>query len=51
MDKTVKLWHISSTSCLKTFSHSDYGKSYLPLALNVLSLCQHAEFSFVELVS
>ncbi|CAL5030877.1 unnamed protein product [Urochloa decumbens] len=24
MDKTVKLWHISSTSCLKTFSHSDY---------------------------
>ncbi|CAL5015802.1 unnamed protein product [Urochloa decumbens] len=24
MDKTVKLWHISSSSCLKTFSHSDY---------------------------
>ncbi|XP_062226239.1 uncharacterized protein LOC133924630 [Phragmites australis] len=24
MDKTVKLWHISSASCLKTFSHSDY---------------------------
>ncbi|KAK3144175.1 hypothetical protein QOZ80_4AG0309700 [Eleusine coracana subsp. coracana] len=24
MDKTVKLWHISSVSCLKTFSHSDY---------------------------
>ncbi|XP_010935623.1 uncharacterized protein [Elaeis guineensis] len=24
MDKTVRLWHISSNSCLKTFSHSDY---------------------------
>lgn len=24
MDKTVKLWHMSSNSCLKTFSHSDY---------------------------
>ncbi|XP_006653617.2 WD repeat-containing protein 44-like [Oryza brachyantha] len=24
MDKTVRLWHMSSTSCLKTFSHSDY---------------------------
>uniref|UniRef100_A0A0E0PBV3 Uncharacterized protein n=1 Tax=Oryza rufipogon TaxID=4529 RepID=A0A0E0PBV3_ORYRU len=24
MDKTVKLWHMSRTSCLKTFSHSDY---------------------------
>lgn len=24
MDKTVKLWHIGSSSCLKTFSHSDY---------------------------
>jgi WD repeat-containing protein 44 len=28
MDKTVKLWHISSVSCLKTFSHSDYGITY-----------------------
>uniref|UniRef100_A0A0E0GA86 Uncharacterized protein n=1 Tax=Oryza nivara TaxID=4536 RepID=A0A0E0GA86_ORYNI len=24
MDKTVRLWHVSSTYCLKTFSHSDY---------------------------
>ncbi|CAL9081939.1 unnamed protein product [Musa acuminata var. zebrina] len=24
MDKTVRLWHMSSSSCLKTFSHSDY---------------------------
>nr|XP_010932998.1 LOW QUALITY PROTEIN: WD repeat-containing protein 44-like [Elaeis guineensis] len=24
MDKTVRLWHMSSYSCLKTFSHSDY---------------------------
>uniref|UniRef100_A0ACD5V493 Uncharacterized protein n=1 Tax=Avena sativa TaxID=4498 RepID=A0ACD5V493_AVESA len=24
MDKTVKLWHMSSVSCLKTFSHCDY---------------------------
>ncbi|KAM0884238.1 hypothetical protein ACQ4PT_031101 [Festuca glaucescens] len=24
MDKTVKLWHMSSLSCLKTFSHCDY---------------------------
>jgi WD40 repeat protein len=28
MDKTVKLWHISSLPCLKTFSHSDYGITY-----------------------
>ncbi|XP_062184051.1 uncharacterized protein LOC133887994 [Phragmites australis] len=24
MDKTVKLWHMSRASCLKTFTHSDY---------------------------
>ncbi|WCJ32156.1 Transducin/WD40 repeat-like superfamily protein [Euphorbia peplus] len=24
MDKTVRLWHLSSKCCLKTFSHSDY---------------------------
>lgn len=24
MDKTVKLWHMSRKSCVKTFSHSDY---------------------------
>ncbi|KAM3302344.1 hypothetical protein P3S67_016846 [Capsicum chacoense] len=24
MDKTVRLWHLSSKSCLKVFSHSDY---------------------------
>ncbi|KAI3937045.1 hypothetical protein MKX01_015260 [Papaver californicum] len=24
MDKTVRLWHMASTSCLKIFSHSDY---------------------------
>ncbi|KAK8945552.1 hypothetical protein KSP40_PGU006719 [Platanthera guangdongensis] len=24
MDKTVRLWHLSSSSCLKIFSHSDY---------------------------
>uniref|UniRef100_A0ACD5YWT6 Uncharacterized protein n=1 Tax=Avena sativa TaxID=4498 RepID=A0ACD5YWT6_AVESA len=24
MDKTVRLWHMSSTYCLKAFSHSDY---------------------------
>ncbi|KAE8810673.1 WD repeat-containing protein 44-like [Hordeum vulgare] len=24
MDKTVRLWHMSSVSCLKTFSHCDY---------------------------
>uniref|UniRef100_M8BAJ7 WD repeat-containing protein 44 n=1 Tax=Aegilops tauschii TaxID=37682 RepID=M8BAJ7_AEGTA len=24
MDKTVRLWHMSSTYCLKSFSHSDY---------------------------
>ncbi|XP_022976408.1 uncharacterized protein LOC111476823 [Cucurbita maxima] len=24
MDKTVRLWHLSSNSCLKIFSHSDY---------------------------
>ncbi|CAN6461854.1 unnamed protein product [Victoria cruziana] len=24
MDKTVRLWHMSSNSCLKMFSHSDY---------------------------
>ncbi|KAM7279782.1 hypothetical protein ACFE04_006916 [Oxalis oulophora] len=25
MDKTVRLWHLSSKTCLKVFSHSDYG--------------------------
>ncbi|KAI4322913.1 hypothetical protein L6164_022563 [Bauhinia variegata] len=24
MDKTVRLWHLSTKSCLKVFSHSDY---------------------------
>ncbi|XP_010465516.1 PREDICTED: WD repeat-containing protein 44-like [Camelina sativa] len=24
MDKTVRLWHLSSQTCLKVFSHSDY---------------------------
>ncbi|PIA27425.1 hypothetical protein AQUCO_07800041v1 [Aquilegia coerulea] len=24
MDKTVRLWHMASNSCLKVFSHSDY---------------------------
>ncbi|CAL9780727.1 unnamed protein product [Musa acuminata subsp. burmannicoides] len=24
MDKTVRLWHMSSNCCLKTFTHSDY---------------------------
>ncbi|KAJ6301503.1 hypothetical protein OIU77_015749 [Salix suchowensis] len=24
MDKTVRLWHLSSNTCLKIFSHSDY---------------------------
>ncbi|KAK9274702.1 hypothetical protein L1049_021953 [Liquidambar formosana] len=24
MDKTVRLWHLSSKSCLRIFSHSDY---------------------------
>lgn len=24
MDKTVRLWHLPSKTCLKTFSHSDY---------------------------
>ncbi|KAK4782060.1 hypothetical protein SAY86_016162 [Trapa natans] len=24
MDKTVRLWHLSSKTCLKVFSHSDY---------------------------
>jgi WD40 repeat protein len=24
MDKTVRLWHLSSNACLKVFSHSDY---------------------------
>ncbi|KAL4293505.1 WD repeat-containing protein 44 [Arachis ipaensis] len=24
MDKTVRLWHLSSNSCLKVFSHSDF---------------------------
>ncbi|WOL00035.1 WD repeat-containing protein 44-like [Canna indica] len=24
MDKTVRLWHMSSNSCLKTFTHNDY---------------------------
>src|SRR6266508_1218062 len=37
MDKTVKLWHITSPSCLKTFSHTDYGKIYPPLALFTVS--------------
>lgn len=31
MDKTVRLWHLSSKSCLKIFSHSDYGW-YIKLA-------------------
>ncbi|KAJ9568015.1 hypothetical protein OSB04_003981 [Centaurea solstitialis] len=26
MDKTVRLWQLSSKSCLKIFSHNDYGK-------------------------
>lgn len=26
MDKTVRLWNLSSKTCLKIFSHSDYGK-------------------------
>ncbi|KAG4980677.1 hypothetical protein JHK82_033924 [Glycine max] len=25
MDKIVRLWHLSSKSCLKVFSHGDYG--------------------------
>ena len=25
MDKTVRLWELSSKTCLKIFSHSDYG--------------------------
>ncbi|KAF7822730.1 WD repeat-containing protein 44-like [Senna tora] len=28
MDKTVRLWHLSSNSCLKVFSHSDYDVIY-----------------------
>lgn len=37
MDKTVRLWHLDSKSCLKTFSHSDYGKyfGYGTLSLHV----------------
>jgi hypothetical protein len=26
MDKTVKLWDITTSTCLKTFSHTDYGE-------------------------
>ncbi|XP_040869899.1 uncharacterized protein [Glycine max] len=25
MDKIVRLWHLSNKSCLKVFSHGDYG--------------------------
>ncbi|CAA7045947.1 unnamed protein product [Microthlaspi erraticum] len=28
MDKTVRLWHLSSQTCLKVFSHSDYDTSF-----------------------
>lgn len=39
MDKTVRLWHMSSNSCLKVFSHSDYGKlkSCLMISHSLLS--------------
>lgn len=26
MDKTVRLWDLESKSCLKLFSHNDYGE-------------------------
>jgi hypothetical protein len=29
MDKTVKLWDITTSTCLKTFSHTDYGELVL----------------------
>ncbi|XP_027340128.1 uncharacterized protein LOC113853742 isoform X3 [Abrus precatorius] len=29
MDKTVRLWHLSSKSCLKIFSHSDYADLWM----------------------
>jgi WD40 repeat protein len=47
MDKTVRLWHMSSTYCLKAFSHSDYGKNYafrrLPLHVRI---ALHWNFSY-----
>lgn len=33
MDKTVRLWDLSSKSCLKIFSHSDYGNCLHTLLL------------------
>lgn len=37
MDKTVRLWHLPSKSCLKTFSHSDYGE--FPSSSIAFSIC------------
>ena len=37
MDKTVRLWDLSSKSCLQIFSHSDYGE-YMQLLHLAVSL-------------
>jgi hypothetical protein len=34
MDKTVKLWDITTGTCLKTLSHTDYGEfSHYPFIM------------------
>lgn len=31
MDKTVRLWQVGCNSCLKVFSHTNYGKPFTPM--------------------
>jgi hypothetical protein len=45
MDKTVKLWDITTSTCLKTFSHTDYGELSLD---KFLSICCGLFFSLKE---
>lgn len=48
MDKTVRLWDMSSNSCLKMFSHSDYGMVAISFTDLVSSLYS---FSFSQIVN
>lgn len=34
MDKTVRLWQVGCNSCLKVFSHNNYGKPFSPELLD-----------------
>lgn len=49
MDKTVRLWDIETNSCLRMFTHSDYGKVMLVSIL--LALLQTGYLQYIRLSS